>query len=290
MTISSQRTAPSSIAVVGIVKNVGKSIEKDLVRIGSALSRFENVKWFLVESNSTDNTVPTLNKLSQTNPNFQFVSVINSHDHPSRIPGMSDARNRYLDELRLNESFEDCDFVAVTDFNSLNDLLDQVAIDSCFNREDWDICCANQDGPYYDIWALRHPLWSPNDCWQEHKFLRKYIKYPEKALYAAVQSRMIRIPRDSEWIEVDSAFGGFAIYKREIMLKSNYSAFDAQGNIICEHVPFHTGLRNLGARILINPALINTRFTDHNRDSTFKYKLFRQLKYPLKLILGKYGR
>lgn len=290
MTISSQRTASSSIAVVGIVKNVGKSIEKDLVRIESALRRFENVKWFLVESNSTDNTVPTLHKLSQTNPNFQFVSLINSNDHLSRIPGMSDARNRYLDELRLNESFQDCDFVAVADFNSLNNLLDHVAIDSCFNREDWEICCANQDGPYYDIWALRHPLWSPNDCWQEHKFLRKYIKYPEKALYAAVQSRMIRIPRDSEWLEVDSAFGGFALYKRDIMLKSNYSAFDDQGNIICEHVPFHSGLRNLGARIFINPALINTRFTDHNRESTFKYKLIRQLKYPLKLILGKYGR
>lgn len=290
VTFSSQEITSSSIAVVGIVKNVEKSIKNDLARLETALSRFVNVKWFLVESNSSDNTVPTLHRLAQKNPNFRFVSLSNSNNHHSRIPGMSEARNRYLEELRVNESFQDCDFVVVADFNALNDLLDQAAIDSCFNREDWDICCANQDGPYYDIWALRHPLWSPNDCWQEHKFLRKYIKYPEKALYAAVHSRMIRIPRDSEWIEVDSAFGGFAIYRREIMLKSNYSPVDDQGNITCEHVPFHTGLRNLGARIFINPELINTRFTDHNRESTFKNKLIRQLNYPLKFIWAKNGR
>jgi glycosyltransferase involved in cell wall biosynthesis len=280
--ISSTDSLGSTIAVVGIVKNIEKNIKQDVRRIESALSRFENIKWFLVESNSTDDSQKVLRKLSETYENFHFITISSGSIQESRILGMADGRNRYLQELRENQTFFDCEYVAVADFNGLNDLLNQNAIDSCFVRQNWDVCCANQNGPYYDIWALRHPLWSPNDCWQEHEFLRQYIKYPERALYAAVQSRMIKIPKNSDWLEVDSAFGGFAIYKREMMLKSSYSAFDNHGNIICEHVPFHNALRNLGAHIFINPAMINTKFTDHNSAIKLKNKMLRQLMYPLK--------
>jgi hypothetical protein len=195
---------------------------------------------------------------------------------------MARARNVYLNELRNNPEYSKCNYVIVADFNNLNNLINSSAIESCFTRDDWDVCCANQDGPYYDIWALRHPLWSPNDCWQELDFLRKYIKFPERALYAALQSRMIKIPKDSEWIEVESAFGGLAIYKREAMNESNYSAFDDSGKITCEHVPFNLGLRLKNKRILINPALINTKYTDHNSETKITRKLLRFLKYPFK--------
>lgn len=280
--ISSAESLESTIAVVGIVKNIEKNMKQDVSQIKSALSRFGKIKWFLVESNSTDDSQKVLREMSATDENFHFTSISSGSTQESRILGMADGRNRYLQELRENQTFFDCEYVAVADFNGLNDLLNQKAIDSCFVRQNWDVCCANQNGPYYDIWALRHPLWSPNDCWQEHEFLRQYIKYPERALYAAVQSRMIKIPKNSDWLEVDSAFGGFAIYKREIMLKSTYSAFDNDGNIICEHVPFHNTLRNLGARIFINPAMINTKFTDHNSATKFKNKILRQLMYPIK--------
>ena len=279
----------SSVAVVGIVKDVAASLQSDLNQIKSALSDFKEVKWFLVESNSNDNSKLVLKNQSNLDHNFHFTSIKTKLSKDSRIPGMSEARNRYLEELRANPIFQDCDYVVIADFNGLNDKINRTAVASCFSRSDWDICCANQDGPYYDVWALRHPLWSPNDCWRELEFLRKFIKYPEKALYAAVQSRMIRIPKDAEWIEVDSAFGGFAIYKKYPLLNASYNAFDQLGNIICEHVPLNMQLRNNGARIFINPALVNTSFTDHNLETTLKFKILRQLKYPIKWFRSKYG-
>jgi len=263
----------SEVVVVGIVKDISKNIQIDYSNFKNALKRFERVKWFLVESNSNDASIYELEKLSKSDADFKYVSISESPSEESRFLGMARARNVYLDELRSNSEYSKCNYVVVADFNNLNNLINSRAIDSCFTRDDWDVCCANQDGPYYDIWALRHPLWSPNDCWQELEFLRKYVKFPERALYAALQSRMIKIPKDSEWIEVESAFGGLAIYKREIVNESNYSAYDDSGKITCEHVPFNLGLRLNNKRILINPALINTRYTDHNSETKISRKL-----------------
>lgn len=274
----------SKVIVVGIVKDVANTITSDYLRLKSALKRFKQIKWFLVESNSTDDTKQVLLRLSKSDPAFRFVSITEMRQEKSRIPGMALARNTYLEELRVNTEYSDCNYVVVADFNQLNDLIDANAIDSCFSRDDWDVVCANQDGPYYDIWALRHPLWSPNDCWQELEFLKKHIKFPERALFAAVQSRMIKIPKNSDWIEVESAFGGLAIYKREAMLGSEYSAFDDSGRITCEHVPFNLRMRSQNKKIFINPALINTRYTDHNSETKLRRKFIRYSKYPLKYL------
>lgn len=274
----------SEIAVVGIVKDIEETLRKDLARIESALASFKSVKWFLVESNSSDNSVDLMRNISKEKPNFNFISIEDPRDVSSRIPGMTKARNRYLEELRTNGYFKDCKLIVVADLNNLNNLIDENSILSCFVREDWDVCCANQKGRYYDIWALRHPLWSPNDCWQQHEFLRRYMRNPEKALFASIHSRMIRIPQSSEWIEVDSAFGGFAIYKREAILNANYKAFDLNNKIVCEHVSLHSDITNNGGKIYINPKLINTRTTDHSFNANMSMRTARVLLYPIKIL------
>ena len=42
---------------------------------------------------------------------------------------------------------------------------------SCWQYQNWDVFTANTSDIYYDIWALRHNNWSPNDCWQNKKDL-----------------------------------------------------------------------------------------------------------------------
>jgi hypothetical protein len=176
--------------------------------------------------------------------------------------------------------------VAIADFNNLNNKLTATAIESCFVNNSWDVVSANQRGRYYDVWALRHPQWSPNDCWEQHAFYRKYMKFPESAITFSMRSRMLRIPRDEAWIEVDSAFGGLAIYKSSI-LNSNakYSGITSEGKRICEHVPFNLALKAKGARIFVNPALINTRITDHSRRLSLLFTLLRISRYPLNQIM-----
>jgi hypothetical protein len=200
---------------------------------------------------------------------------------------MALARNRYLKEIRESAKYQNVDLVAVVDFNGLNNLISKESIASCFRRDDWDVCFANQAKKYYDIWALRHSLWSPNDCWNQHAFFRKYSKFPELALYSSVQSRMIHIPASEEWIEVESAFGGFAIYRRIAISNGLYSGLTELGMAICEHVPFNLHLRSKGYRLFINPALINADSTDHSDNAHLRKLLRRILFYPLKTIRSK---
>lgn len=274
-----------SIAIVGIVRDIEKSIEKDIVRISAAFSDFLEINWFLVESGSSDKSEEKLKNLSREIPNFKFVSISIRND-VSRTEKMADARNEYLRFLRSDNNLTKYKYVVMADFNNLNKKLTYGAVQTCFKRDDWDVVTANQSGRYYDAWALRHPLWSPNDCWEQHAFYRKYLRFPESAITFSMRSRMLRIPRNSEWIEVDSAFGGLAIYKSSVLKsQSVYSGVTPDGKRVCEHVPFHSALKLNGARIFINPALINARITDHSRRLSPLFTFLRICRYPLNFLM-----
>ena len=274
-----------NVAVVGIVKDVQGTISDDYERIRISLSGFKSISWFIVESNSSDSSLMELSDIRSKDPSFNFMSLGKVDEQgQSRTVGMADARNSYLRELRDNSRFENIDFVVVADFNGLNNLLNKDSIESCFQRSDWDACFANQSKKYYDIWALRHPLWSPNDCWSQHAFFRKYLKFPELALYSSVQSRMIHIPMNESWIEVESAFGGLGIYRRSVISEGVYVGLTETGFAICEHVPFNLMLRSKGYRLFVNPALINADSTDHSENAFFGKLFKRLLSYPIKVI------
>lgn len=282
--IEANKLSSDSVIVVGIVKNIGKTIKRDLEKLEESLGFFKEVHWFVVESGSSDNSKAILEELAKQNSNFNYKSInIIADSELMRTENMAKARNKYLAFLRNTSRINDYSYVIVADFNLLNKKISRKSLLSSWEQTDWDVVTANQSGPYYDIWALRHPLWSPNDCWEHHAFLRKYVKFPEKATTYAMRSRMLTIPRNSEWIKVDSAFGGLAIYKSKILKSGSlYSGKNSQGQRICEHVPLHNHLTNEGARIFINPGMINARYTDHSRRMTFRYFMYRASLYPYK--------
>jgi glycosyltransferase involved in cell wall biosynthesis len=274
----------NNVLITGIVRNIASTFEEDYSRMSRAFSGFASVKWFLVESDSTDASISKLQSFSEKNPNFDWCSL-GKLDRPdlTRTERLAIARNRYVREIK-GKKYSEVSIVAVADFNSLSNLINKDAILSCWNQQGWSGCTANQDGPYYDIWALRHPLWSPSDCWKQLEFLKRYSRFPEAALYVAVNSKMIRIPQTDTWIEVESAFGGLALYDSEVFKFANYSGLDESGNETCEHVHFNRIIGRNGGAIYINPRLVNTTKTDHSSRSSFIQSLYRIVKYPKKLL------
>jgi hypothetical protein len=105
-------------------------------------------------------------------------------------------------------------------------------------------------------------------------------------LYASVHSKMITLPSNSEWIEVDSAFGGLAIYRRQALEKALYVGLDDKGGELCEHVLFHEGLKQQGCRIFINPKLINATYTEYTERLRWRKRALRKIKALSKDILG----
>jgi len=259
------------ILIVGTSRNCFDYLEDNISRITTAFHKFLNVHWLIVESDSSDNTLLLLSQLALQIPNFRYKSLGHLEaSMPLRTERIAFCRNYYLNEIRTNIDYADIDLLVVCDLDkNAQSHLSTDGVMSCFERNDWEVCTANQLGKYYDIWALRHPLWSPNDCWQQTKFLQLSMKLPKKrANYAAVFSRMIQIAPESDWIAVDSAFGGLAIYKKEVLKSSHYVGKSkneiGEYDQVCEHVAFHGQLIQNGARIFINPRLINTSTNEHS--------------------------
>lgn len=60
-----------------------------------------------------------------------------------------------------------------------------------------------------------------------------------------------------EWLPVDSAFGGFGIYRMSKTIDCHYSGTDENGLMDCEHVAFHRDMMTKhGAKIFISSLLM----------------------------------
>jgi len=252
------------IHIVGIVRDSASVVESQIETLFRAFSSAFELSMEVVESDSIDETLSILRSLEKKYKNLNTIALGNlEKEFPHRTERLAHCRNLLLKNFRNKSG--DYDYFVVADLDGVNEKLTAEAIISCWKNTDWDVCTANQAGPYYDIWALRHETWSPNDCWKQYSFLRKYGVTDSRAKGISIFSRMITIPIDSEWIQVVSAFGGLAIYRSEILTADiNYSGIDASGNQICEHVAVHEKLTNSNYKIFINPRLINTNVTEHS--------------------------
>lgn len=201
----------SSVLILGLARDVSEYLEKEIRSLLVSFSDFGKVGVFIVESDSGDSTISVLEELSENLNYFSFISLGNlSKQIPNRVDRITFCRNRYLEELEFNSELKDYDFIVVADLDGVNADLTLDAVRSCWRRDDWSACAANQSAPYYDIYALRHETWSPNDCWIYEAELRSAGLNPVTAREKAIYSRQIRIPATADWIEVQSAFGDSA--------------------------------------------------------------------------------
>lgn len=294
--------AVNSCIVVGTVCNVSKYLESDLIVILKSLSIFKIVKVFLVESDSTDSTNEIMESIRTKNSNFTYVSLGNLSDQTTnRIERIRLSRNEYVRYIRSMNPVDLPDFVVVADLDGMNSKLNELAIQSCFLRQDWDAVFSNQLGGYYDILALRHPIWQPIDYNKElewyrslvvprrshfpkfYESLRLRINYDE-ARDRAIYQKMLRLKHSHPWIPVDSAFGGLGIYRTEIFLDYDYSIVDKSDEGISEHVALHMKMRQDGLKLFINPSLVNANWNTYNLNRYFLIRQFRQLIWNSILI------
>jgi hypothetical protein len=282
------------ILLVGTVSNVAKTIEKELKVVLKALSVFDSVQVFLVESDSTDGTVKILEKIALKNRNFEFVALGKlKNKYPNRIARIAYCRNIYVKYIRDNNAISKWNYVSVADLDGMNFKLRKKGILSCFNTNiDWDGVMANQRFGYYDLYALRAPGWVEGDCFEEleivkknsippkqsrYKLLRFFrnFRYFDKLRNSLIYERMKVLPKKHGFIKVQSAFGGFAIYKLDIFLINEYK-INCKANIISEHVNFHTHFLSL--KFYINPQLINNNINVYNLNKVYILRLSRELR------------
>jgi glycosyltransferase involved in cell wall biosynthesis len=273
------------LVILGICRDVGEPLTENLERLQFAFNDFSKVHMRVVESDSSDSTVEVLRRYRANNPDFDFESLgMLESTIPDRWERIAFCRNRAAELLLSDIRLRNCRWVVVADLDGINSEITPQAVISSWSRSDWDVCTANQGAPYYDVFALRHPTWSPNDCWRYEAELIDKGTHPIVAREVAIYSRQKLIPIDAEWVPVDSAFGGLAIYKREFYLLGEYAGKTGNGARTCEHVPFHEDLKAAGARIYINPTLINSYWNEHNYKHSFLNRAKRRIKLWMAIL------
>jgi hypothetical protein len=116
--------------------------------------------------------------------------------------------------------------------------------------------------PYYDLWALRHEVWCPGDCWSEVVKRPAYLP-KHRAIERYVGSRQIQIEPNARPVPVQSAFGGLAIYKMPFVTSARYVGLLPDGSEVCEHVAFNRDITLAGGSLYIFPKLLNGAPPNH---------------------------
>ena len=251
--------------VVGTVRNASLHVAADLLRIVNALEEILPTRAYVVESDSSDDTVARLSELATEDYRIRFNSLgAVENRFPNRIQRIRHCRNQYVYEIRTNPLYRDVDVVVAADLDGINTKVNTAVLTLALNfEESWDALAANQSARYYDILALRHPMWSPNDWSLEANWLEPYLG-KKIAKRHSLTDRMIQIPPTMLPIPVESAFGGLCIYRRWVFDQCDYLQDPTAPFNESEHVTIHRKLRTAGGKIYIHPGLINSKWTIHS--------------------------
>jgi hypothetical protein len=263
-------------------------VRNDLERLLTGLSEILPTRAFVVESDSDDDTVVKLTQMSTEDSRVRFVTLGNlSSSMPDRVERLRYCRNIYVNEIRQNAEYENCDLIVVADLDGINTLISGRAFKSVLSSDFiWDALAANQSGRYYDIFALRHPYWSPNNCFSQAEWLSTFVGN-KRAWKRSVADRMIKISRTAAPISVDSAFGGLCLYQSWVFQHCDYTVGRLDAPDDNEHVTFHRLLKSHGGQIFIHPGLINGNRTVHSLDGSIFVRGSKGIvhKSPLKFLL-----
>ena len=264
--------------IVGTVRNAERNVCNDVRRIIGAFENHLEVLCLVVESDSSDKTLEELDKYSKVENRFSYITLGDvAPEIPDRIERLRHCRNVYVEAIRNESRYSDADLIIVADLDGINKEINAKAVFEALHcQADWDMLGANQRAKYYDILALRHETWSPKNWLVEYDWLKGFVG-EHKAKRHSLSDRMIRIPRHSDPILVDSAFGGLSIYKRWVFDISDYSRDNPESLNEIDHVTFNRKARNHGAKIYVFPKLINANWTIHSLNGTRSILNFRRI-------------
>jgi hypothetical protein len=285
---------------VGTVSNVGAVISGELTRVITALEHLADVEVFLVESDSSDNSIQALSVLQENDSRVSFISLGNlKGKFPSRIERIRYCRNHYVDFIRAEFQKKRWEFVVVADLDGMNNKITETGFRSAFeNQTEWSACFANQTEGYYDLYALRCEGWVESNVFSDLQSLKdvspfeqdinfklirwvKEFNHFDRLRVRAIYSKMRKISPSDPWIKVESAFGGLGVYKPDVFLSYNYNFQNLNPVVYSEHIDLHYHCNINHNELFINPSMINSTWNIYNLN---RIKLVRFLKEFKKFI------
>jgi len=228
------------VIICGITRDNAQDLPVMMHSIELTGDAFMDYRVVIFENDSKDGTKEILRKWQETNPKVKIVTQDFHNNKRPNIQFMANCRNKYLEEIDLHkEIYDPFDYLIVVDMDMRHGWDIKILIDSFKhqNEHKWDVVCSNglsSENVMYDAFAFRD-----NEFPQNHR---------EAGYWTEVVPKIQSKKRD-KWQEVQSCFGGLAIYKREKIGSCRYSSDEDD----CEHVYFHRCIRNNGGKVFLNP-------------------------------------
>ena len=270
-----------SIIFCGICRDVENTIERNILCLHRTGQLFKDYHIFLYENDSTDNTVNIIHKYS--NDKLKYISenrddknyrqdIDNGKDmwHYNRCQILSDYRNKYLDYIK---NFYHYDYLCVLDLDVKGGWSYDGIKDAIFTLErDITYGCVSSYGILSDYHNIEN-LESINQS--------NYLMYDSfafrpigvRGIHMLNTSRFnsIIFKRGEDPIEVNSNFGGMAIYKMHTIKDKIYKARQfKEGFVDPDHVVFNEQIINDGYKIILDPSMIvsysNHKYSRTNND------------------------
>ena len=271
------------VVFAGCARNCSNFLQKVLENIEFYSSFFSESYIVIVENGSTDRTKEILKDNKNKKNIFLFEDHLNKL--PYRGQRLEKARNLIIETIKKNKNLFSCDLFIMLDLDDIGtyrieekNILDSIKF--LFSKEEIGGVFANQLGTYYDMWTLRDQKYCKNDFWVEvlqflinnknskDKISKTNIEEVKKNI---IDKKTYSFEKNHAPIKVESAFGGFGIYKMKYVLKNNRKYEGTQiVDLIskdqkrlkvkyqkCEHVNFNQGFIDQNLELYILPNLIN---------------------------------
>lgn len=276
------------VVFAGCARDCSTHLPETIKNIRSYSKLFKESYTLIVENGSKDKTKEILNQNLNENDIFLFREDLNQL--PNRGQRLESARNIIIDTIRDNEKLKNCDLFVVIDLDDvgtykINDQDILKAVEFLFSKKKIGAVFANQLGTYNDMWTLRDQRYCKNDFWVEvlqllikNKNLAEQIS---KDNFIEVKKRIIdkkTISFDVNMppILVESAFGGFGMYKMKNVINNKQKYIGVQNIEViskdkkkiklkyqkCEHVNFNQGIVEQNLELYILPFLINRGYRE----------------------------
>ena len=259
------KTTGRRAVIVGCARNCEAFLPAVLQNIARIADLYAQTAFLFVVNDSVDNTREILQKWLSKRAHSSLICLDGLLARETRRTArLAIARNAYMEALQPD--FAQFDHVVVLDFDNVNtNVISKesfaAAIEFLDSSDQNAAVFANQL-PYYDIWALRHDVWCPGDCWSEIESRPTYLPI-HRAIERYVTNRQLEIHPSTPPLAVRSAFGGLAVYKLRFVRAARYVGVRLDGSEVCEHVSFNEQAARAGGVLHIFPLLLNRTPPEH---------------------------
>ena len=257
-----------SCAICVCVYNSEKYLPKVLKVIDTTALLFKTCHVFFAFDDSGDKSGEILEEYVGREPLAQIIPG-SGRIHRSRVANIAHARNNCLEAVAALPDVPPIFIVLDANYSVQTEYRPRVLLKHLEQPDEWDALTFNRR-PYYDLWALsfgyhKLSLWHIRDT---------MVDGYRRAMVDTLEDAFKRVGRGN-YLEVDSAFCGFGIYKTDLFLNCKYTVdwrpdlfmthgeaksymkvgivrSDAQTVGDCEHRNFHAqAKKEYNARVMI---------------------------------------